>query len=124
MPLPYRQLEVWRRSQDLALELMAESKRGDWDRFLRDQVCRSAFSVPANIAEGNGRSTPNDYAAFVDRARGSLYELDSWLGACQRLGLLSLEHYGTASREVEELSAMLLVLVRRLRSKPSLESRR
>jgi four helix bundle protein len=114
---------VWRRSQDLALSLIAETKRGDWDRFLRDQVCRAAFSVPANIAEGNGRSTPNDYAGYIDRARGSLYELDSWLDACQRMGLLSSESYGTASREVEELSAMLLVLVRRLRSKGTLESR-
>jgi len=45
----------------------------------RDQMCSAALSIPANIAEGNGRSTPLDYAAFLDRARGSLFELDTWL---------------------------------------------
>ena len=62
-------------------------------------------------------------ASFVDRARGSLYELDSWLDACHRLSLLSPERHANLSREVEELRAMLFVMVRSLRSKRSLESR-
>ena len=123
MTLPYRQLAVWQRSQALAVSLMQESKRGNWESFLRDQICRAAFSVPANIAEGNGRSTPLDYAGFIDRARGSLYELDSWLDACQRLGLLSSQRCDDLATEVSELSAMLFALGRSLRQKRSLESR-
>ena len=57
--------------------------------YFRDQMCDAAMSVPANIAEGNGRSTPLDYASFLDRSRGSLFELDAWLqGAREKDGLI------------------------------------
>jgi four helix bundle protein len=123
VPLPYRQREVWRRSQELALLVTGWTRLGKWDYFLKDQICRAAFSVPANIAEGNGRSTPLDYAAFVDRARGSLYELDSWLDACHRLELIGVDDHKRALSEIEQLGAMLLALGRSLRKRSTLESR-
>jgi four helix bundle protein len=123
MGLPYRQLEVWRRSETVALRVHELASRGTWQRYLQDQVCRCAFSVPANIAEGNGRSTPLDYAVFVDRARGSLFELDSWLHSCHAMGLLSDETYAELASELEALSAMLLSLARALRRSKTLPSR-
>lgn len=123
MPRPYRQLEVWQRSQSLAVRIYKLSHAGKWDFYFRDQVCRAAFSVPANIAEGNERTTPADYAAFIDRSKASLYELDSWLDAASRLGLLRDEPYDEIAREIEELGPMLLALGRRLREKSTLVSR-
>lgn len=81
------------------------------------------MSVPANIAEGNGRSTPLDYAAFVDRSRGSLFELDSWLLGAAEKGWLATTQHERLEDEAQQLSAMLLALARSLRQKGTLESR-
>ena len=89
----------------------------------RDQMCRAALSVPANIAEGNGRSTPLDYAAFLDRARGSLYELDTWLFTAGQRRYISPVMITVLEPRISEVSAMLLSLARRLRSQSSLVSR-
>jgi four helix bundle protein len=123
MVLPYRSLDVWQRSEALALRVNDLSRRGAWDFYLRDQVCRAAFSVPANIAEGNGRSMPRDYASYVDRARGSLFELDSWLHSCHEMNLMSEPTHRELTTEIEALSAMLLSLARTLRRKAALPSR-
>ncbi len=87
--------------------------------YFRDRLCRCAMSVPANIAEGNGRGRPQDYASFVGRARGSLFELDTWLLAeVNRCHLGDADYHRLAS-EVQELSAMLLALRNSLRRKAS-----
>jgi four helix bundle protein len=44
------------------------------DLSMRDQICRAAASVSANIAEGAGHHHPGDQARFYSIARGSLME--------------------------------------------------
>ena len=46
---------------------------------LADQLARAATSVHANIAEGDGRSTPRDRSRLFLIARGSLLEVESLL---------------------------------------------
>ena len=86
-------------------------------------MCDAAMSVPANIAEGNGRSTPLDYASFIDRSRGSLFELDTWLFAAAGRGWLPEGLHETFEDEIEQLSAMLLRLATNLRARQTLPSR-
>ncbi len=86
-------------------------------------MCDAAMSVPANIAEGNGRSTPLDYASFLDRSRGSLFELDTWLYAAGGRGWLPKDLQESFEDEIEQLSAMLLRMASTLRSRKVLPSR-
>jgi four helix bundle protein len=125
MALPYRELVVWRRAYDLAIEVVELTESPSFGRrwYLRDQIARAALSIPANIAEGNGRSTPLDYAAFLDRARGSAYELDTWLLMSKDLRRIPADTHSRLEAEVQAISAMLLTMSRRLRSKATLESR-
>src|SRR5213594_936430 len=40
----------------------------------KDQLDRASTSIPLNIAEGNGKFSPNDRARFFEIARGSALE--------------------------------------------------
>jgi four helix bundle protein len=125
-PLPYRQLIVWQKSQSLAMEVLdLADGPGMARRFsFRDQLCSAALSVPANIAEGNGRSTPLDYASFLDRARGSLFEMDSWLYTAGERAYVPAESVQALEPRIHEISAMLHSLATRLRAQSSLPSRK
>jgi four helix bundle protein len=81
------------------------------------------MSVPANIAEGNGRSTPKDYASFLDRSRGSLFELDTWLFTAAGRGWMPEDQQAAMEDEIEQLSAMILRMATTLRAKDTLPSR-
>jgi len=59
----YRELIVWKRSMDLVVQIYrlsadfpTEEKYG-----LKSQIQRAAVSIPANIAEGYGRTHRGDY---------------------------------------------------------------
>ncbi|MGE3074673.1 MAG: four helix bundle protein [Dehalococcoidia bacterium] len=123
--LPYRELKVWQRSQRLADQVLTlgESRPFANRFFFRDQMCDAAMSVPANIAEGNGRSTPLDYASFLDRSRGSLFELDTWLFTAANRGWIPTDLHESLEDEIQQLSAMLLRMTTTLRRQKSLSSR-
>lgn len=83
--LPYRNLVAWQRAYALAIDVLEAVRTPAFrdDRDLQRQLIRAIMSVPANVAEGQGRGTPLDFASFVDRARGSLFEADTWLLAAR-----------------------------------------
>ena len=77
----FRELRVWQEAFALTVavrpvcDALQRSRR--W--HLADQLARAATSVHANIAEGDGRSTPRDRARLFLIARGSLLETESLL---------------------------------------------
>jgi four helix bundle protein len=116
--LPYRRLLAWQRAHALALAVLDVAERPPVARqfYLRDQLCSCAMSVPANIAEGSGRGTSADFASFIDRARGSLFELDMWLLTLWKRGSLTEDEYEHHLRDILEINAMLFALRGSLRN--------
>jgi four helix bundle protein len=78
------------------------------------QLTRSAASVPANIAEGNARSTPRDYAQFVSIAKGSLMEAETYVLLAARIGYVTEEMTSQILALIIEISRMLTALRARL----------
>lgn len=69
----FEELEVWKRSCKLAVQFFQLFK--ECREFgLRDQILRSAVSIPSNIAEGYER-TNKDFLRFLSIANGSAAEL-------------------------------------------------
>ena len=69
----HEQLEVWQRSKQLSVGVYRELK--DLRDFgFKDQITRSALSIPSNIAEGFERFTEREKFRFVSIAKGSCGE--------------------------------------------------
>jgi four helix bundle protein len=102
MKKSYRDLFIWQRSVDLAVQVI-ECTRGfpQQQRYvLVDQMQRCAVSVASNIAEGKGRLSPKELRQFLAIARGSLFELETQMEIATRVGLLSLETYADFDRRI------------------------
>ena len=86
----YRELEVWQVSMTLAEKCYGITRGFPKEELfaLTSQIRRAAGSVPANIAEGQGRDTTKDFLRSLSIASGSLVELETHLILSQRVGLL------------------------------------
>ena len=79
---------------------------------LKDQIERSSLSIPSNIAEGQERDTPKEFARFLRIAKGSCGELRTQLMLAERIGVFIDVDLPIMIRETREISAMLRGLVR------------
>ncbi len=107
-------LAVWRAAATLAASATqaASSFRGPGSSALADQLVRSAASIPANIAEGYGRSLGRDGARFLRIARGSAAEFESHVRVAQCAGRLAGNDARALIAAVREVRAMLRGLLR------------
>ncbi len=101
---------------DLAVEIYRLSSAFPRTEMYRltSQITRAAASVPANIAEGNARSTRRDYASFVSIAKGSLMETETFLLLSVRLGYVPAKEASPALGQIVQISKMLTSLRNRL----------
>ncbi len=109
----FGKLAVWKRSCRLSVELYKQFR--DCRGFgYRDQVTRSALSVPSNIAEGYERNSRKEYLRFLKIAKGSSGELRTQLYIGFEAGFLSKEVYIASRKEAEEISRMLQGVISKL----------
>ena len=77
----------------LAEEIYRITKRGEFgkDWGLKDQVRKSAVSIPSNISEGYGRFSNKDFRHFLAVANGSANELRTQLQLAVNIGYIGDE---------------------------------
>ena len=114
----FRELLVWRRAQDLALDVYRTTESFPRDeRFgLTAQMRRAAVSVSSNIAEGCGRQGDRELARFLHIARGSVRELECQLLLSCELGYLQQDAHAKLDAASQEISRMLNGLIRSFRT--------
>jgi four helix bundle protein len=85
------------------------------DFRLRDQIRRSAVSILANIAEGQGRYSNKEFANFLNIAHGSVAETQSHLYLAMDLGYLAEACFGEIYSDLDEVARMTMSLMKHLR---------
>ena len=88
----HRDLIAWQKAMDLVV-LIYQSTAGfpKYELYgVTSQMRRAAASIPANIAEGQGRRSKSEFGQFLGNARGSLLELDTHLELALRLNYLTI----------------------------------
>ncbi|WP_437225400.1 four helix bundle protein [Planctomicrobium sp. SH661] len=74
---------------------------------LTQQLRRAAVSVAANVAEGKGRGTKNEFVRFLNIANGSLTELDTHFVIAHELGYISKATLEEAVNGVGEVGRII-----------------
>ena len=107
----FEDLEVYRRSYKLALEIHKVSLNfPKIEQYaLADQIRRASESVCANIAEGfaRQRSSSADFHRFIVLALGSSDEMKVWVSFALDLGYIAAEDAGRWKAEYAEIARML-----------------
>jgi len=112
----YRDLKVWQHAMELAKACYELTRRFPRDELfgLTSQIRRAAASVPANIAEGNGRENRGEYIHSLRIAQGSLKELETHLLLSQQIGLAHLDSIRPILDQCEAVGKMVRALIRAL----------
>lgn len=107
-------LIVWQKAMDLVVGVYraTESFPKAETYGLTSQIRRAVTSIPANIAEGQGRRLPKEFINFLGNARGSLLELETHLESAQRLNFLNSDTHHELLAQVDEVGRMLNGLMR------------
>jgi four helix bundle protein len=106
---------------DKAMDLVVETYKVSRDfpkeelYGLTSQMRRAAMSVPANIAEGQGRRLSGEFIHFLGNARGSLLELDTHLEIALRLGYIEQKMYQPVQDQIQEVGRILNGLIRSIK---------
>jgi four helix bundle protein len=83
------------------------------------QLRRCSAAIPANIAEGCGRSGDAELSRFMLIAMGSASELEYHLLLANDLGYLDPKDYRDLSKTTQEVKRMLSTFVTKLRPNPT-----
>ena len=105
----YENLEIYKLAEQLADQIW--DIVWEWKSLTQDtvgkQIIRSADSIGANIAEGSGRGSDQDYRRFLRIARGSLNETRHWLRRAYKRKLLTEIQVGQLTPIIEKLTPKL-----------------
>lgn len=112
----FRELKVWQRAHLLTLaiyQITASFPREE--RFgLTSQLRRACSSIPANLAEGSGRSSDAEFARFCSMAMGSASELEYHLLLAHDLKLIQSADYERLAELTTQVKRMLTGFLQKL----------
>lgn len=113
----FENIEAWQKARELVNRVYKVSSysRFGKDFDLQHQVRRSAISVMANIAEGFGRRSNQEFANFLNYSHGSAAETQSHLYLALDQNYINQETFDELYNQCDEISRMTLSLANYLR---------
>jgi four helix bundle protein len=116
----FKELLIWQKSMTLVVEtygILAKLPSKE-DFALKNQMQKSAVSIPSNIAEGFGRNHTKDFIRFLNIALGSVFELQTQNEIANRLNYTTIDEYNNINLKCEEITKMTTTLISKLKQKP------
>jgi len=113
----FKDLKVWQRSMKLAETLYKITHQFPKEELygITAQIRKAAVSVPSNIAEGFARGHRGEYKQFLYVSLGSCAEVTTQLILATRLELIPQAQAEMMLKEVDEISRMLMGLIKKIR---------
>jgi four helix bundle protein len=110
----FQKLRVWQLAKELAVQIykLTQSSAFSKDYGLKDQIQRSAVSIPSNIAEGDESGTDKLSVRYFYIAKGSSAELITQLIIANEIDYINSETKNQLVDECDKISAMLSKLIR------------
>lgn len=114
----FEDILAWQKARKAAKDVYESTSAVDFARefTLRDQIRRSVVSIMANIAEGHGRNSDKEFANFLNFAHGSTLETQSHLYIAIDLGYIARSNFDDIYNLLDEISGMIMGLMKHLRS--------
>jgi len=115
----FKELKIWKKAKELVInsykltEIFPEKEKF----IIIPQMNRAALSIMANIAEGWGRDSKKEYLYFLNVAKGSLFELDSFIEVSYDLKYISLKEREEILIKVLEIKVLLIKTIKKLKEK-------
>lgn len=112
----HRDLIVWQKAMLLRrrVHLIVADLPRDARWEIGRQAERAAQSIAANIAEGHGRPSRQDYRQYLSIARGENAEVDTHLYAIREDFPHIADEVAKAMSLVDEISRMLMAMIKKL----------
>ncbi|HMJ17116.1 MAG TPA: four helix bundle protein [Gemmatimonadaceae bacterium] len=113
----FKKLQVWQKAHALAVSVDRVCKRirGSQYASLRNQLFRSASSIPANIAEGRRQTSEKEFRRFLRIALNSSSELEYHLILARDTKVILESDFVNLVAQTITVRKMLYALIRCIR---------
>jgi len=111
----FRELKVWQLSKEIAVEIykiIEVNQKLKKDYNLKDQLTRSAVSVPSNIAEGDELGTIKQAIKHFHIAKGSCAELITQLEIAKEIKFIETKTADDLINKSQIVSTMIRNLIK------------
>jgi len=114
----YKDLKVWEKAHQFTLKVYEATKLFPKEELysLTNQLRRATSSIPANIAEGCGKNSQAEFAHFLNISLGSANESEYFLILSKDLKYLDENIFETLIKIINEIKAMLIALISKVRT--------
>ena len=114
----FEELEVWKIAMELCTEVynLTNKELFSKDFALKDQIRRSAISIPSNISEGYERDGINQFLYFLTISKGSCGELRTQLRIASNLNYISNIEFDFLNEKCLSTSKQLSGFIKYLRN--------
>jgi four helix bundle protein len=110
----FTELQFWQRARQWSKDIFEQTQRHPFakDQRLVIQINDSSESTMANMAEGFGRGTQEEFITFLGYALGSLDETQSHLCAAYDRRFLTKEEFAVFFREGTAIRKLTVAFIR------------
>jgi four helix bundle protein len=113
----FKDLIVWQKAHVFVLAVYKTTRSFPKEELfnLTSQLRRAGTSIPTNLAEGCGGFSQKEFARYIQIALGSALEIEYLVFLSFELGYLSFEDYKKLDNDINEIKAMMINLLRKVR---------